>query len=350
MLKFAFLGAWHSHAVMHVREAAKRPDEVELVGMYDSDPEVIEQNREKWLEYGLEITIFKSVEDLLNSEAEAVVVEGHVYQNLDYAERALEAGKHVLLEKPAGVDLAQLERVHELAEERGLALQMAYMWRYNPAIDEILSLVREGILGQVFMYRGHIPKPLSWHKELYGEYTAYRGGVYFEMAGHLVDLMVALMGEPESVQGVLGRHYGKRAEVDNAVVVHECRDGIGVVDTTGMQVGMDRRIEVHGTGGMALHEPLGSNRLRLYLEEGTEKYKAGEWQEVEIEPGPEFPSLLRELAACIRGDKEPDFSLEHDRAVQRTLFRGCGIEGGNACRSIPADAASCAVCDERKGK
>jgi hypothetical protein len=86
------------------------------------------------------------------------------------------------------------------------------------------------------------------------------------------------------------------------------------------------------------------------LEEGTEKYKAGEWQEVEIEPGPEFPSLLRELAACIRGDKEPDFSLEHDRAVQRTLFRGCGIEGGNACRSIPADAASCAVCDERKAK
>ena len=196
MLRFAFLGAWHSHASMHVREAAARPDEVELVGMYDADPAVIQQNLERWAEYGLDIPVFDSVEDVLNSQAEAVIVEGHVYQNLDYAERALAAGKHVLLEKPAGVDLAQLERLHKLAEDEGLMLQMAYMWRYNPAVAEMLRLVRSGSLGQVFMYRGHIPKPINWHKQLYGEFTAYHGGVYFEMAGHLVDLMVAMMGEP----------------------------------------------------------------------------------------------------------------------------------------------------------
>ncbi len=102
-----------------------------------------------------------SVEDVLNSQAEAVVVEGHVYQNLDYAERALAAGKHVLLEKPAGVDLSQLERLHKLAEDKGLMLQMAYMWSYNPAVAEMLRLVREGSLGQVFMYRGHIPSRLA---------------------------------------------------------------------------------------------------------------------------------------------------------------------------------------------
>ena len=164
MLKFAFLGAWHSHAAMHVREAAARPGEVELVGMYDADPAVIQQNQERWAEYGLDIPVFESIEDVLNSQAEAVVVEGHVYQNLDYAEQALTAGKHVLLEKPAGVDLAQLERLHKLAEDAGLMLQMAYMWRYNPAVAEMLRLVREGCLGQVFMYRGHIPKPIGWHK------------------------------------------------------------------------------------------------------------------------------------------------------------------------------------------
>ena len=325
MLKFAFLGAWHSHALMHVREAAERPDEFQLLGMYDADSEVIERNLEKWREHGLELPVFDSVDDVLNSEAQAVIVEGHVYENLDYVERALDAGKHVLMEKPAGVDLAQLEKVQALSEEKRLMLQMAYMWRYNPAVDEMLSLVREGHVGQVFMYRGHIPKPLGWHPQLYGEFTAYYGGVYFEMAGHLIDLMVAMMGEPVEVKSVLGKHYGMRAEVDNAVVVHECSDGIGIVDTTAMQVGMDRRIEVHGTGGMVLHEPLGSSRLRVYLQEGTEKYPAGEWHDVEIEPRPQGPSLLRELAACIRGDKKRDFSLEHDRAVQRTLFRGCGV-------------------------
>ena len=332
MLKFAFLGAWHSHAPMHVKEAAARPEEFALLGMYDADPQVISRNLERWQQHGLEIPVFASVEEVLNSGAEAVVVEGHVYQNLDYVERALHAGKHVLMEKPAGVDLEHMERVHALAAEKELVLQMAYMWRYNPAIDEMLSLVREGLLGQVFMYRGHIPKPIEWHPQLYGEFKAYHGGVYFEMAGHLVDLMVAMMGEPLVVKGVLAKHYGKREEVDNAVVVHECRDGIGIIDTTGMQVGMDRRIEVHGTKGMVLHEPLGSNQLRVYLEEGTEEYQAGAWHDVEIEAEPEYPSLLRELAACIRGDKQPDFTLEHDRAVQRTLFKGSGIEDGNALR------------------
>ena len=66
MLKFAFLGAWHRHAAMHVREAAARLGEVELVGMYDADPAVIQQNQERWAEYGLDIPVFASIEDVLN--------------------------------------------------------------------------------------------------------------------------------------------------------------------------------------------------------------------------------------------------------------------------------------------
>ena len=55
-LKFAFLGAWHSHAVMHVRETAARPDEFQLLGMYDPDAEVIARNQARWAEHGLPFT------------------------------------------------------------------------------------------------------------------------------------------------------------------------------------------------------------------------------------------------------------------------------------------------------
>ena len=331
-LKFAFLGSWHSHAGMHVAEAARCPGEFELLGMFDPDPEVIAGNRERFAQYDLPVPVISSAAEVLGSEAEAVVIEGHIYQNLDYAEQALNAGKHVLLEKPAGVDLQHLQRVQELSINKGLALQMAYMWRYNPAMFEILRLVRIGALGQIFQYRGHIPKPREWHVSLAGEFSQYTGGVYFEMAGHLIDFMVTVLGQPVAVHSALGRHYGDRAEVDNAVVVHECADGIGIVDTTAMQVGMDRRVEVHGTGGTAVHAPLGSNNISLFLEEACGEYDAG-WQEVEVVAVPDSPSLLHELAATIRGDKEPDYSLEHDMAVQRTLFRGCGIEGGNAMKA-----------------
>ena len=332
-LKFAYLGAWHSHAGMHVREATERPDEFQLVGMYDPDATVIERRQKEWSESFPNLSVFPSVEAVLKSDAEAVIVEGHVYQNLDYAEAALEAGKHVLLEKPAGVDLEQLERIHKLSERKGLMLQMAYMWRYNPALHEMLRLAKSGAFGDIFYYRGHIPKPISWHPQLAQEFKVYHGGIYFEMAGHLVDLMCILMGEPKDVNPVLGKHYDKRDEVDNAAVVHEFENGIGTIDTAGMHIesGKTRRIEVYGTKGTAIHTPIGSPNLTLFLEAATDGYEKGE-QELTITASAESSSLLRELAACIRGEKQPDYTLAHDVAVQRTLFAGCGITDGDALR------------------
>ena len=332
-LKFAYLGAWHSHAGMHVREATERPDEFQLVGMYDPDVTVTERRQKEWSEPFPNLRVFSSVEAVLESDAEAVIVEGHLYQNLDYAEQALEAGKHVLLEKPAGVDLEQLERIHKLSERTGRMLQMAYMWRYNPTLHEMLRLAKSGAFGDLFYYRGHIPKPISWHPQLAQEFKVYHGGIYFEMAGHLIDLMVIMMGEPKGVQPSLGRHYDNRSEVDNAVVVHEFDNGFGTIDTAGMHIesGKTRRIEVYGTKGTAIHTPIGSDNLSLSLETAVEGYATGS-QDVTITRSSTSGSLLRELAACIRGEKQPDYTLAHDMAVQRTLFAGCGITDGDALR------------------
>ena len=210
---------------------------------------------------------------------------------------------------------------------------MAYMWRYNPAIHEMLRLAKLGAFGDIFYYRGHIPKPMSWHPQLAQEFKVYHGGIYFEMAGHLTDLMVILMGEPKGVQPSLGRHYDSRSEVDNAVVVHEFENGLGTIDTAGMHIesGKTRRIEVYGTKGTAIHTPIGSDNLSLSLGEAVEGYAAGS-QDVTITRSSTSGSLLRELAACIRREKQPDYTLAHDRAVQRTLFAGCGITDGDALR------------------
>ncbi|RME49376.1 MAG: gfo/Idh/MocA family oxidoreductase [Chloroflexi bacterium] len=206
------------------------------------------------------------------------------------------------------------------------------MWRYNPAVHEMIRLAKVGALGDLFYFRGHIPKPKSWHRELEKEIGRYRGGVYFEMAGHLVDMMVAMMGTPKRVLSTLGKHYGApRQYVDNAVAVHEFENALGTIDTAAMHIDSSstRRIEVYGTKGTAIHTPIGSNRLWLCLEEATEGYSAGA-QDLEITAPDDFPTLLRELAACARGEKAPDYTLEHDLTVQETLFAGCGIEDGKA--------------------
>lgn len=332
-LKFAYLGVWHSHAGMYAREAAQHPDEFQLVGMYEPDGAVRQQRQQQWAGYFPDIPVFDTIDDVLNSEADAVIVEGRIIDNLDYAEQALHAGKHVLLEKPAGVNLTYLDRIHGLARRQGLHLQMAYMWRYNPAIHEMIRLIKAGALGHIFYYRGHIPKPKSWHPEMADTLDMYHAAVYFEMAGHLVDIMVSLIGEPMRVQSILGQHYGDRTHVDNAVVIHEFTDSTATIDTAAMHVGADRtrRIEVYGTKGTAIHTQIGSSNLSLCLETATEGYREG-WQDLERLSSADFPTLLRELAACIRGEKEPDYALSHDMTVQRVLFHGCGIPDGNALK------------------
>ena len=85
--------------------------------------------------------------------------------------------------------------------------------------------------------------------------------------------------------------------------------------------------------GTAIHTPIGSDNLSLSLGEAVEGYTAGS-QDVTITRSSTSPSLLRELAACIEGKKQPDYTLAHDRAVQRTLFAGCGITDGVGLRGI----------------
>ena len=60
-----------------------------------------------------------------------------------------------------------------------------------------------------------------------------------------------------------------------------------------------------------------------------------QWVAADRARGEADPTLLRELAACIRGDKAPDYGADHDLAVQRTLLAGCGIADGNAMRKDP---------------
>lgn len=341
-LKFVYLGLWHSHTVMHIRDAASRPDEFQLVGAYEPDPAIRDAKLGEWAADLPDIPVFESVEQALDSEAEAIICEGRVSENLDYAERTLEADKHVLLEKPAGVNMAQLERLHDTARRKGLHLQMAYMWRYNPVIAEMIRLCRAGALGDPFYFRGHIPKPMAYHARLVEELDWYKGSLYFEMAGHLVDIMVTFMGVPGQVNATHAGHHGERKHVDNAVVVHRFDSGgLGTIDTASMHVesGLTRRIELYGTGGTAIHTPIGSNNLTLSLQRPFEQYDVG-WQELTVPTPPGPPSLLTELAACISGAKEPDYSLDHDMAVHRTLFAGCGITDGSALTDAPHSAKS----------
>ena len=85
-----------------------------------------------------DVNWFGSESEMLeDASIAAVASEGPTHQSLDQTERCVQAGKHVWFDKPAGDNWPQWQRTIALAEERGLTIQMGYMFRYHAGFQQI---------------------------------------------------------------------------------------------------------------------------------------------------------------------------------------------------------------------
>jgi predicted dehydrogenase len=332
-LQLGMLGMWHVHAPGIVRQVVAHPDEFTLVGFHDPDPEVAQRRQEEWRDLVPGFRLFASPEELLGQPLDGVVVEGQVFQNPGLARLALEADKHVLLEKPAGVKVQAFQDLQSLARRKGRRVQMLYLFRYMVAMRRLLELTRAGALGKLYCLRARLPKDIREYDHNAEELRPYAGGIFFEMAGHLVDLALTLFGPPLQITPFLAHHHDRPPErfVDNAVAVLGFERAWGILEVPALECAPGaRRLEVYGTEGACVIPHLGSGHLRNDEVQPVEIYHKGEagWQREEPLAQPLQIADLREFAACIRGEKEPEYSFEHDLAVQKALLEASGMGEG----------------------
>src|SRR6266545_4220796 len=330
MLRLAMLGMWHTHADGLVRQIANHPNEFTLVGGYDSDPRLAAQRRKQWLPRLPNLRLFDKPDDLLRQPLDGVVVEGRVYENLRLARRALESGRPVLLEKPAGTDFDEFRRLIDLAQRRHLHVQMLYLFRYMAAVQELLQRARKQEFGRVYEFRARLPKELGSYRRFVEELAPYRGGMFFEMAGHVIDMMIAVLGRPRQVTPFLAHHHTEppATYIDNGVAVFGYERAWGIIEIPALEVAPhSRRLEVYGTGGALTIPHLGSGHLANKDIQPVDVYTAGaaDWRRLNLTARPLQIADLREFAACVARKKQPDFSPEHDLAVQETLLRASGM-------------------------
>ena len=107
----------------------------------------------------------------------------------------------------------------------------------------------------------------------------------------------------------------------------EYAKGQAILESTALEIssGSSRRIEVYGTRGSIIIGPLEPPNLRLCLDRDRDGYKQG-WQHLELQARPRYVESLRAFLADIRGQKQPDRSLDHEYTVQETVLRASGLE------------------------
>jgi predicted dehydrogenase len=329
-LRLGMLGMWHAHADGIVRRVAENPKEFTLVGFFDPDPEVVAAKRKLWEPRIPGFRVFEKPEQLLEQKLDGVVVDGRVDRNLKLARMALESGRPVMLEKPAGDSLEEHRKLVVLAREKKLHLQMIYLFRYMSAVQEMLKRAKKGDFGRVYEFRARLPKDLPSYARNVWECSRYKGGIFFEMAGHVIDMMVAILGKPTSISPSLAHHHtGEPADfIDDGVAVFGFERAWGIIEVPALEtVPHQRRLEVYGTGGACVIPHLGSGHLANKDIQPIDVCPAGgpEWKRIELPAATLQIADLREFAAVVAGRKAPDFDLDHDLVVQEALLKACSM-------------------------
>lgn len=190
-------------------------DDVQVIAVCDVMPERAEAFAQ---EHGIP-KAYDSFEAMLAEEdLDAVSVCTPNYAHKAATVAALEAGMHVLCEKPMAMNLAEAREMAAAAEKAGKVLQIGLNWRFTSEAQVLRRFVESGDFGDIYygeatcLRRRGIP---SW-----GVFTQKRlqgGGALIDVGVHALDLTMWLMGNPKpvSVMGATYAAFGKRSDVVN---------------------------------------------------------------------------------------------------------------------------------------
>ncbi len=327
-IRMAQYGTKHGHAGGKFRAMLDNP-EVEAVGVFE--PDLQKRRALEEIEGPFQgARFFDDKREILEDESiVAIASEGGNSESLDQTEEIVEAGKHVWYDKPAGEQWQQWQRVVGRAGEKGVLIQMGYMFRYHDGFQQIARWAHSGLLGGIFSVRAHMSTSVGVEaRRLIG--GNHLGGIFYDLAGHMLDQVVWLLGRPHKVTSFLRNDTGLVPEfTDNNLGVFEYENALALVDIAAMETPpVARRFEVYGTRGSAVMEPMEpATRIRLCLVEAQEGYAAGE-QFVPLEGRSRQELYEHELVAflaTIRGEQERDRPEKHELLVQETLLRSTGV-------------------------
>jgi predicted dehydrogenase len=319
--KIGQIGVAHGHATK--LSVYRRSPDYEVVGVVEPDDELRKRAEGQPAFQGLP---WMTQEQLLNVDGlQAVLVETRVRDLLATAEACVAAGKHVHLDKPAGESLAHYRRILQAAAKQGLLVQMGYMYRYNPGVELLRDVLSRGWLGEPFEVAAVMSKVVSPADRR--RLAEYPGGLMFELGCHVIDLVVGLLGRPQRVVPFT-RHVAESDDrlVDNMLAVLEYRQATATVRSTALEVeGFARRhLTVCGTEGTFHIQPLDDPAARVAFASPHGEYRAG-YQDVRFAKFERYVADAAEMAAVLRGEKEAQFTHEHDLAVQETVLRASGL-------------------------
>ncbi|HXF10573.1 MAG TPA: Gfo/Idh/MocA family oxidoreductase, partial [Desulfuromonadaceae bacterium] len=165
---------------------------------------------------GRAIADFKQA--VADPQVDAVVVATINSELAPIAAAAIKAGKHVIVEKPAGISVQQIDELIALEKKHGVCVRVGFNHRYHPAFQKAREIFESGIMGELMFLRaryGHGGR-IGYDKEWRADPKLSGGGELIDQGIHLIDLAGWFLGEFKTVDGHADTYFWKMPVDDNA--------------------------------------------------------------------------------------------------------------------------------------
>lgn len=249
-LKIAFSGTGYISKI-HAAAVKNQPD-TELVAVVNHRPESMAAFA---AEFGIPRQYAAAEALLQEGGVDALVISTPNYLHAPETIAALEAGVHVMVEKPMAMDAAEAEAMMAASRTSGALLMVAHCWRFDPEVLWLKEQVAQGRLGQIIRTKGygvHVNwGPGGWftQKQFAG------GGALADMGIHALDTTRFLLGDPQpvSVYARIGTHYTDFDVDDTGVIIVNWDNGaVSYLESGWWQPHMDgpeASTQLYGTSG-----------------------------------------------------------------------------------------------------
>lgn len=242
-------------AIKHA-QAIESLANAELIGLFNPNPESAKKAKARFA-----VPVFSDWDEFIGIPGLSIVcICTPSGLHLEPALKAIEAGKHVFIEKPIEVTLERADRLIKAADEKRVKLGVVFQNRFSPDFQKLHKAVKAGEFGKLLMGNAAV----NWFRsaEYYsssqwkGTLIYDGGGALINQAIHTLDLLLEVMGEVDSVFGKIQTAlYPIEGEDLGAALVNFKSGAMGTITAgTSLFPGYPERLEVYGTKGSAILE------------------------------------------------------------------------------------------------
>lgn len=276
---------------------------------------------------------FTRLEDLLALDSiDMVVIGAPNYLHCELTEKIAAAGKHIVVEKPFCMNLAEADRMIDACKKAGVKLMYAEELCFTPKYVRLKALLDEGALGKPVLFK-QSEKHDGPHADHFWDVERSGGGVTMDMGCHAFQFF-RWLNQNNPVKSVYAQmstsvHGDKTQGDDNAIIILEFENGVTAMaeESWTKLGGMDDRAEIHGSEGVAYADVLQGNSIQTYSTKGVgyAVEKAGNtvgWSFTMYEEtwNYGFPQEFQHFVDCVKHDKEPLVTGEDGKAVLEIIF------------------------------